>query len=243
MTEDGSDAHEIKMNFPTHTCTIRVLTDGTFCPPKELHFHGILRSEEWKEYGEPLVAGCHSVTFTDFEFSERENTRLIFRDGANLFVYAALGNHTLFRLRNCPAFLTQQFAEDSRCARTNPSYKKLLLDKLKQEHKEKTRLILSKTQSQYSFCNSQPKSTFNPAQSCQSDSEEILKANKERLKKYMLYELTKAGIPKEHSEFNAYWKSLYANCQFQLRKNFSNTHMKREALFNCVKSNLKSLLA
>ncbi len=169
------------------------------------------------------------MSCANFELSD--DCCLVLSDSSSLFVYVHHQQpHLLIQTKPLARLLGEQQLVD--CQPT-VSFKKLLMDRLKREHKEKTRLILSRTQSQLSSSSalSTPKLLPKPSESISQptdQTDQVLSANKERLKKYMLYELNKAGILRDNPEFHVYWKSLYANCQFQLRKEISNVNLKRE---------------
>lgn len=239
-----SERREIKIAFSSeHSCTLAV--ENFAClPPEQFYVFGAVAKDDWMQFGLQLTDRSFVVYCANFELSD--DCCLVLSDSSNLFVYVHHQQpHLLIQTKPLARLLGEQLLVE--CQPT-VSFKKLLMDRLKREHKEKTRLILSRTQSQLSSSSSllsTPKLPSKPSESISQPSDQsgqVQATNKERLKKYMLYELNKAGISRDNPEFHVYWKSLYANCQFQLRKEISNVNLKRELLFNCVRNSLKVLV-
>lgn len=238
-----SERREIKIAFSSeHSCTLAV--ENFACVPTEqLYVFGTMAKDDWMQFGLQLTDRSFIVSCANFELSD--DCCLVLSDSSSLFVYVHHQQpHLLVKTKPLARLLGEQQLED---CQSTVSFKKLLMDRLKREHKEKTRLILYRTQSQLSSSStlSTPKLLPKPSESISQptdQTDQVLSANKERLKKYMLYELNKVGILRDNPEFHVYWKSLYANCQFQLRKEISNVNLKREVLFNCVRNSLKVLV-
>lgn len=223
-----------------HSCTLAVEDPDTPLP-QQLHACATIAPREWQQFGLPLAGRSIAVLQASFELDG--DHLLVLRDPANLFVYLHCEQpHLLVQMRSVASLLAAQCVEE--CAPA-ACHKRTLMDRLNRERRESNRLILSRTQSAMESATPrqrQQPSSGDAAAARASQSDECAGANKDRLKRYMLYELGKAGIARDSPEFSAFWKSLYANCQFQLRREIGAAHLKREVLFNCVRSNLRALL-
>ena len=244
----------------------------------ELTFHSVFPAYKWNKYALPLLYKQFPIINITFNYENEEKFFLLWKDNQNFYMQVFYkGSRFLFMLNNCAIFLAQCIqderyfesigsvnveeelmtsskltAKERTVKESCSSYRKLLFDKLRKEQKEKTKLIIKRTQSQLTPSQSITASDSlkdlpklpKPSQGSSESpcvNENMLKGNKERLKRYMLYELAKTGISKEHPEFNEYWRSLYSNCQFKLRKELSSVEIKRDVLFNCVKNCLKAM--
>jgi hypothetical protein len=248
---------EIKVSFSTFESFLKI-THSQECPSL-LFFYGYVPLDWWNaQLLEPLVLQIFPVCSSGIAFDSFDKYCLVFEDGheKGLFLLVKIGNVqekaaiSLVKLSSFPMAASLHLArawnvkEPEIFVQKPSDWQKELLDLMKKEYKERAKLILSATQTQRTP--SQQVSTPSPASllSNYSNSQPVdfLRTNKDRLKKYMLYELKKIGVDRDHAEFPVYWKSLYTNCQFKLRKDLATNCIKREILFNCVKSNLESLL-
>lgn len=248
---------EIKVSFSTFESLLKI--SQCLELPSLLFFYGYIPVDWWNSgLLKPLVLRIAPVLNSGIVFDSFDKHCLVFEGGSekSLFLLVQMARVdgkaaiSLVQLSSFPMAASLLLAK---ALKTNDppiplhepiDWENELLTVMKKEYKERAKLILSATQTQRTP--SQQISTPSPtsALAAFSNSQPVdhLRTNKDRLKKYMLYELKKAGIDRDHIEFPAYWKSLYTNCQFKLRKELATNCIKREILFNCVKNNLESLL-
>lgn len=208
-------------------------------PEGKLSLVGHVPRSSWNSQILPYVREAACVVECNFTFSA--DSILLLRSKEHFYVMAREPDAAVvFGSLHSPGALLAGVNETFPIDSSSLAFRQSLLSLLESQYQQQQH-ITAASQTQLSRATPvHPVAASQPP--TENERSELLRQNKERMKKYLLYEFTKYGVtPEKAADFAIYWKTAYNNCQFELRKEMPLVLLKREVLFNSVRRQVRSI--